>query len=200
MSAREEGAVPPRPEMREETSPSEPGRYERPFDNTAEIDSLTEAIGMDVDAHPQASAGQAFLSNPFGVDLEESPVSAFRQKIQAPVSVEKEPTPNRHRPVQVDTIYHLQFDSSSVSLYHPAESDRYLFASADIKSPNVVLKDKIKVGMSRNELLDELNNYKLYIKEQSDSIEVAGLIVETSLVFKLQNDRVRRIKYLPYLD
>lgn len=195
-SAREEGAVPPR----EEATPPEPDRFERPFDNTAEIDSLIDAIGMDVDAHPQAAAGQAFLSDPFGVSLGARPVSAFRQKIQVPVSVEKEPTPNRHRPSQIDTIYHLQFDSSTVSLYQPAKAERYMFASADIKSPNIVLKDNIRVGMSRNELLNELSEYKVYIQEQNNSIEVSGLIVETSLVFELQNGRVQRIKYNPYLD
>ncbi|CAN5843637.1 hypothetical protein BH24BAC1_BH24BAC1_33840 [soil metagenome] len=194
---REEAAVP----SREEKAIAEPDAFARPFDNTAEMDSLAEAIGMEVENHPQAYAAQAFMFEPFGVTEQEArPIPAYRQKIQVPVSVQKEPVPNRHRPSRIDTIYHLRFDSSSISLYHPLQSEQYMLASADIKSPNVALKNNIRVGMSRNELLHLLQDYKLFIKEQGDSIEVTALITDTSLVFTLQQNKVRRIKYHPYLD
>jgi hypothetical protein len=198
-SAREEGAIPPR---EEKAAPMpEPEAFARPFDNTAEMDSLAEAIGMEVEDHPQASAAQAFIFEPFGVNEQEArPLPVYQQMIQVPVSVQKEPVPNRHRPTSIDTIYHLRFDSSSISLYHPVRSEQYMLASADIKSPNLGLKNNIRVGMSRNELLHLLKDYKLFIKEQGDSIEVSALITETHLVFTLKNDKLRRIKYHPYLD
>jgi hypothetical protein len=79
-------------------------------------------------------------------------------------------------------------------------AERYLLSSADIRSPNIALEDNIRIGMSRDELLKKLRGYSLYIKEQGDSIEVTALITDTSLIFKLQQGKLRQIKYHPYLD
>jgi hypothetical protein len=196
-AVRQEARVSPR----EEIPSPEPVVEEPPFDNTAEIDSLAEAIDLDVEGHPGAAAGNAFIFNPFGVEEGAGkPFPLYRQKIKAPVAVKKEAYRNRHYPSRIDTIYHLQFDSSSISLYHPVLSDRYMLSEADIKSPNITLEPNIRVGMSRQELLNKLKEYKLYIKEQGDSIEVTSLVTETSLVFILQDRKLQRIKYHPYLD
>jgi hypothetical protein len=174
---------------------------EEPFNNIAEIDSLAEAINLDVDSHPQAAAGNTFIFNPFGVDeREESPFPGYRQKIKAPVALQKQTVRNRHNWSQIDTLYHLRFDSSTISFYYPVLAERYLLSSADIRSPNIALEDNIRIGMSRDELLKKLRGYSLYIKEQGDSIEVTALITDTSLIFKLQQGKLRQIKYHPYLD
>ena len=171
------------------------------FDNTATIDSFYRAIETETDNNPEVAEANEFIFNPFGVDEQElAPIPEYGRKINASVVVDKEATANRHYPETIDTIFTLQFDSSSIRFYYPALSERYMLFEATIKSPNISLKNNIRVGMSRSELLDQVKDYKLFIKEEGDSIMIWSGVTDTSLTFKLKNGKVQRIQYDPYLD
>ncbi|WP_125077690.1 hypothetical protein [Rufibacter latericius] len=174
--------------------------YAPNFDNTARMKAFYEHLEMVSEDHPDVIKAVAFISNPF-LPVEEEPVlQHYEAQIRTAFEVLKDTVTNQHKARYIDTLFQLNFDSSTVELYYPMYTKRFLLSYADIKSPNLALKNGIKVGCSRQELLQKLIGYKLFIKENKNVVEVCDWERNSWLRFHLSRGKVTSIQYEGYID
>lgn len=171
----------------------------RHFDNTALINAFYEREDLDFDQHPDVRRASDFIANPF-LPASTPALKHYTQLLSCRYQIEKDTVTNLHNAKYIDTLYHLNFDSSTVELYYPIYTKQYLLSYADIKSTNLPLKNGIKVGMTRDELLQKLKDYKLIIKEQKNLIEVCDWERNTWLRFHFSKNRLSSIQYEGYID
>src|SRR5690606_35088735 len=126
--------------------------------------------------------------------------SNYTARLRAPYQVLKDTIANLHNARYTDTIFQVQFDSSTVELYYPMYTKRFLLSYADVKSPSLPLKNGVGVGTSRQELLQKLQDYKLFIKEQKHVVEVCDWERTSWLRFHLHNGKVASFEYEGYVD
>ncbi|KAA6433174.1 hypothetical protein FOE74_11850 [Rufibacter glacialis] len=181
-------------------SPAAPKRtYQPNYNNAASIKAFYERVEMLPEEHPEVAKASAFISNPF-LPIEEPVLKHYTQQVRTSCKIVKDTVTNLHNARYIDTLFMLNFDSSTVELYYPMYTKRFLLSYADIKSPNLALQNGIKVGMPRQELLEKLQDYKLFIKEQRNLIEVCDWERNSWLRFHLSKGKVTSIQYEGYID
>jgi hypothetical protein len=104
---------------------------------------------------------------------------------------------------EIDTIYHLNFDSVSVTLYYASTQKRYLVGSVEVRNNSLlnILGFKLSVydttvintiGLSDGSEIDstgtDIFTYKL------------GKIAESYTQFYFRDSKLTKVIYLPYLD
>ncbi|WP_205500280.1 hypothetical protein [Rufibacter psychrotolerans] len=188
-------AVTPKPQTR--TAKPAPARN---FNNTASMQAFYARIEMEAQDHPEVLKASEFISNPFLPADREPVLQHYVAQVRTALQIVKDTIANLHNARYIDTLFQLTFDSSTVELYYPMYTKRFMLSYADIKSPNLALKNGIKVGCSRQELLEKLQAYKLFIKESRNVVEVCDLEQNSWLRFHLSKGKVSCIQYEGYID
>ncbi|WP_181305155.1 hypothetical protein [Rufibacter sp. XAAS-G3-1] len=173
--------------------------YAPNFNNLARMEAFYERLQLVSQENPEVMKAAAFINNPF-LPVEEPVLQHYAAQIRTKLQVLKDTVTNQHKARYIDTLFQLNFDSSTVELYYPMYTKRFLLSYADIKSPNLALRNGIKVGCSRQELLQKLLDYKLFIKEQKNVIEVCDWERTSWLRFHLSKGKVSSIQYEGYID
>ncbi|WP_148041334.1 hypothetical protein [Rufibacter immobilis] len=169
------------------------------YDNSVSMKAFYDRIEQLPEDHPEALKASEFISNPFLL-VAEPMLQHYTAQVKTKCAVVKDTVANFHDTSYIDTLFQLHFDSSTVELYYPLYTKRFLLSYADIKSPNLALKNGIKVGCTRQELLQKLQEYKLFIKEQKNVVEVCDLEQNSWLRFHLTKGKVSSIQYEGYVD
>ncbi|ALI98621.1 hypothetical protein [Rufibacter tibetensis] len=173
--------------------------YQPNYNNTASIKAFYQRVEMLSEEHPEVTKASAFINNPF-LPVAEPVLKHYTEQVRTACKIVKDTVTNLHNARYIDTLVMLNFDSSTVELYYPIYTKRFLLSYADIKSPNLALKNGIKVGMSRQDLLEKLQGYKLFIKEQKNVIEVCDWERNSWLRFNLSKGKISGIQYEGYID
>ncbi len=173
--------------------------YAPNFNNTARMEAFYQRIELLEQEHPEVIKATAFISNPF-LPVEEPVLQQYAAQVRTKFEVLKDTIHNQHNTRYIDTLFQLNFDSSTVELYYPMYTKRFMLSYADIKSPNLSLKNGIKVGCTRQELLQKLMGYKLFIKETKNVVEVCDWERNSWLRFHLSKGKVSSIQYEGYID
>ncbi len=173
--------------------------YQRNFNNTAVMNAFYARAEQQAQDHPEITKASDFIANPF-LPVPDAALKQYVAQVKAPLQLVKDTVTNLHNARYIDTLFHLNFDSSTVELYYPAYTKRFLLSYADVKSPNLPLRNGLKVGSTREELLQKLGTYKLFIKERKNVVEVCDFERNSWLRFYLHKDRVASIQYEGYID
>ncbi|MFC6996993.1 hypothetical protein [Rufibacter roseus] len=173
--------------------------YPRNFNNTASMTAFYERSAVLEEEHPEIRKASDFIANPF-LPVADPSLQQYLAQIKTRCALMKDPITNTHNARYIDTLFQLSFDSSMVELYYPMYTKRFLLSFADIKSANLPLKNGIKVGTTRHELLQKLQNYKLFIKEDKNMVEVCDFERNSWLRFQLSKGKVSSIQYEGYVD
>lgn len=173
--------------------------YPRNFNNTATMTAFYEKSAVAEEENPDIKKASDFIANPFLASADPS-LQQYAAQIKTRFALMKDPITNTHNARYIDTLFQLSFDSSTVELYYPMYTKRFLLSFADIRSANLPLKNGIKVGMPRHDLLQQLQDYKLFIKEDKNLIEVCDFERNSWLRFHLTNGKVSSIQYEGYVD
>ncbi|MBC3540986.1 hypothetical protein ACFSC6_06775 [Rufibacter sediminis] len=173
--------------------------YAANFDNTARMKAFYERMEMMAEDNPEVIKAASFIANPF-LPMEEPVLQHYAANIRTAYEVLKDTVTNQHKARYIDTLFQLNFDSSTVELYYPMYTKRFLLSYADIKSPNLALRNGIKVGCTRQELLQKLMGYKLFIKESKNVVEVCDWERNSWLRFHMAKGKVNSIQYEGYID
>ncbi|WP_207434112.1 hypothetical protein [Sabulibacter ruber] len=164
------------------------------------MQAFYERVETLAEDNPEVLKAIEFISNPFLTEEEEPALRHYTAQVRTATQVLKDTITNVHNARYIDTLFQLNFDSSTVELYYPMYTKRFLLSFADIKSPNLPLKNGIKVGCTRQELLQKLQGYKLFIKENRNVVEVCDVEQNLWLRFNLAKGRVSSIQYEGYVD
>jgi hypothetical protein len=173
--------------------------YQRNFNNTVTMNAFYAHAERQAVENSEISKASDFISNPF-MPTPEPALNQYLAQVKVPLHLIKDTVTNIHNARYIDTLFQLNFDSSTVELYYPVYTKRFLLSYADVKSPNLTLKNGLKVGSTRDELLQKLQSYKLFIKEQKNVVEVCDFERNSWLRFYLHKDRVASIQYEGYID
>ncbi|MGV3538353.1 MAG: hypothetical protein ACO1OQ_00990 [Rufibacter sp.] len=173
--------------------------FQRNYNNTVSMTAFYERMQMAQAEHPDIRKASNFIANPF-LPATDPDLKQYVAQVKTRYQVIKDTITNVHNARYIDTLFQVSFDSSTVELYYPQYTKRFLLSYADIKSPNLPLKNGLKVGSTREELLQKLNDYKLFIKEQKNVVEVCDWERNSWLRFHLAKGRVTSIQYEGYID
>ncbi|AKQ46747.1 hypothetical protein TH63_15755 [Rufibacter radiotolerans] len=173
--------------------------FQRNFNNTASMTAFYKRVELQADENPEVRKAADFISNPF-LSVNEPVLKHYTAQVRTNFKVFKDTIANLHNARYIDTIFQVNFDSSTVELYYPQYTKQFLLSYADVKSPNLALRNGIKVGTSRQELLQKLQGYKLFIKEQKNVVEVCDWERNSWLKFHLSKDKVASFEYEGYID
>lgn len=172
---------------------------QRFYNNTNAVDAFYQKNEFTLESNSEVRRAADFISNPFLLEAEPA-LKHYVAQVKSKYKIVRDTVANLHNAKYIDTLFHLNFDSSTVELYYPVYTQRYLLSYADVKSQNLTLRNGIKVGMTRNELIQKIQGYKLYIKEQKNVIEVCDWERNSWLRFHLSKGRVASIQYEGYVD
>lgn len=173
--------------------------FPRNYNNTAAIDAFYKRLEMQEEEHPDIRKASEFITNPF-LPASDPSLRQYISLIKAKCVLMKDTITNLHNARYTDSLFQLTFDSSTVELYYPMYSRQYLLSYAHVKSDNLPLNNGIQVGTSREELLKKLQEYKLYIKEEKNTVEVCDWERNSWLRFNLAQGHVSSIEYEGYVD
>ncbi|MBA9079361.1 hypothetical protein [Rufibacter quisquiliarum] len=173
--------------------------FQRNYNNTATMTAFYERTELAMEENPEVRKASDFIANPF-LPAVDPALKHYVAQLKTRYQVVKDTIANVHNPRYTDTLFQLNFDSSTVELYYPMYTKRFLLSYADIKSPNLALRNGLKVGTPREELLQKLQGYKLFIKEQKNLIEVCDWERNSWLRFHMTKGRVSSIQYEGYID
>ncbi|RDV14631.1 hypothetical protein DXT99_13250 [Pontibacter diazotrophicus] len=153
---------------------------------------------------PAAPATVSLLSNPFVASRSQgNSLSTYIEQIDADLTLDADAIENRHKSDVTDTIFTLRFGNSMMEFYAPSQSGELLLQVADIQSPDITLRDNLRVGMSQSELLNKLKaqGQELDITQSNNEIIASNHEgAPMSLHFHLKNGKVNRIRYEGYVD
>lgn len=153
---------------------------------------------------PAAPATVSLLSNPFVASRSQSnSLSTYIERIDADLTLDADAIENRHRRDVTDTIFTIRFGDSMMEFYAPSQSGELLLQVADIQSPDITLRDNLRVGMPQEELLNRLKaqGQELDITQSNNEIIASNHEgAPMSLHFHLKNGKVNRIRYEGYVD
>lgn len=153
---------------------------------------------------PAAPATISLLGNPFVASRSQSNnLSTYIERIDSDLTLDADAIENRHKPDVTDTIFTIRFGSSMMEFYAPSQSGELLLQVADIQSPDITLRNNLRVGMSQAELLNKLKatGTDLIITQSNNQIVASNHEgAPTSLQFYLKNGKVSRIRYEGYVD
>ncbi|QHL88508.1 hypothetical protein GU926_14130 [Nibribacter ruber] len=172
---------------------------QRFYNNVAAVDAFYQKNEFTLESNAEVRRATEFISNPFLLEPEPA-LQHYVALVKSRYNIIKDTIANLHDARSIDTLFHLNFDSSTVELYYPVYTQRFLLSYADVKSQNLALRNGIKVGMTRAELIQKLQGYKLYIKEQKNVLEVCDWERNSWLRFHLVKGRVASIQYEGYVD
>jgi hypothetical protein len=108
-------------------------------------------------------------------------------------SSEKKHELNKFVAGQMDTIERLTFKESYILIYRTR--DKNILLSSDIQNSEISLSKRIKVGISRDELLKELN-----AQSNRDTLTVTDFEGNTNVTLILKNNLLTHIIYAGYID
>jgi len=106
---------------------------------------------------------------------------------------EKKPQLNKYVSGQIDMIERLTFKESNLLIYRA--TDKNILISSDIRNSEISLSKEIKIGISRDELLKELN-----AQSNRDTITVTDFEGNSNITLILNNNLLTRIIYSGYID
>ncbi|WP_162052848.1 hypothetical protein [Pontibacter pamirensis] len=153
---------------------------------------------------PAAPVTVSLLSNPFVANRSQSnSLSTYIERIDADLTLDADAIENRHRRDVTDTIFTIRFGNSMMEFYAPSQSGELLLQVADIQSPDITLRNNLRVGMSQAELLNRLKaqGKELDITQSNNEIIASNHEgAPMSLHFHLKNGKVNRIRYEGYVD
>ena len=151
-----------------------------------------------------APATISLLGNPFVANRSQSnSLSTYIERIDSDLTLDADAIENRHKPDVTDTIFTIRFGSSMMEFYAPSQSGELLLQVADIQSPDITLRNNLRVGMSQVELINKLKatGKDLVITQSNNQIIASNHEgAPTSLHFYLKNGKVNRIRYEGYVD
>lgn len=153
---------------------------------------------------PAAPATISLLGNPFVANRSQSnSLSTYIDRIDSDLTLDADAIENRHKTGVTDTIFTIRFGNSMMEFYAPSQSGELLLQVADIQSPDITLRNNLRVGMSQTELLNKLKaaGNDLVITQRDNQIVASNHEgAPTSLHFHLKNGKVSRIRYEGYVD
>ena len=153
---------------------------------------------------PAEATTVSLLTNPFVASRSQSnSLSSYIDRIDSDLTLDADPIQNRHKPNIADTVFTIRFGNSMMEFYSPSQSGELLLQVADIQSPDVTLRNNLRVGMSQAELLHKLKaqGKELVITQSSSEIVASNHEgAPISLHFYLKNGKVSRIRYEGYVD
>lgn len=106
---------------------------------------------------------------------------------------EKKTEANRFVSGQIDTIERLTFKESNIEIYRTP--DKNILMSAEIRNAEIALSKEMKVGISKQELLQYLNT-----ESQKDTLHVIDFEGNTNVMLILKDNLLTRIVYSGYVD
>jgi hypothetical protein len=104
---------------------------------------------------------------------------------------------------EIDTIYHLNFDSVSVTLYYTSTQKRYLVGSVEVRNNSLLNILGFNLGVHDTTVI---NTIGLSDGSEIDSTGVdiftyrLGRIAESYTQFYFRDSKLIGVTYLPYLD
>lgn len=173
--------------------------FPRNYSNASAMNAFYSRLEGHGGENVEIQKASDFISSPL-LPAPDPSVGQYLRLIKSPFSVMKDTITNLHNARYIDTLFQLTFDSSTVELYYPMYTKQVLLSYADIKSSSLALRNGIQVGTSREELLQKLQDYKLFIKEQKNVVEVCDWERNSWLRFHLSKGLVSSIQYEGYLD
>ena len=109
-------------------------------------------------------------------------------------NLKKKPVKNVYDSSIIDTGFQFVYNTSEFEIYKAKDKD--LFYSAVIKDKDIVLKNKIRIGLNRNEVF---KNLKInYSKVDTLIFENISHIASVKLIFK--DDKLIEINFYASLD
>ncbi|WP_242927697.1 hypothetical protein [Pontibacter vulgaris] len=174
-------------------------QHDMPEERTNEA-TISDTMGTKRNSTSPATV--ALLENPFLSDRNQTrKLESYIARINTDFTVEAAPIENIHEAGLSDTIYTINFGSSSLELYAPTQTGELLLQVADIRSNALTLRNNMRVGMSQAELMTKLKNYDVRILQTNTEIVATNREgAPTSLRFFLKNGKVSRIRYEGYVD
>lgn len=134
-----------------------------------------------------------FLVDPFGY---KPTIKNFSSQLFPDYKLQIYSIKNLHNPQVSDTIYRFYRKKSELFIYKTIEG-RELFFAANIVEGKVVLKNGVKVGITREEFFNGFTNLK---QTQEDSISLGSKRSTTVFNFVFKNNRLQAIKINNYID
>ena len=154
--------------------------------------SITDSIRNSKLAHFNDSLYNLFAKSP-------QELSSF---LGEPKKLEIKQFVNIHNG-DADTIYHIDFDSISVSLYYINAQKRYLIGSVELRNDSFLNILGFHLGIPDTTVRNTIGMPNKYEKDSTGTnifIYELGEIAESYTEFYFKDSKLIRVLYLPYLD
>jgi hypothetical protein len=142
---------------------------------------------------PTSITKENFLVDPFGY---KPTIKNFSTQLFPQYKLQIYSIKNIHNPQVSDTIYRFYRKKSELFIYKTTQG-RELFFAANIVDGKVVLKNGVKVGITREEFFNGFTNLK---QTPEDSVRLGSKRSTTMFNFVFKNNRLQAIKINNYID
>jgi hypothetical protein len=103
----------------------------------------------------------------------------------------------------IDSVYAIEFDSASISLYYVSAQKRFLLISAELQNNSLIHILGLHLGDSDSSVIKAIG---LPYKSETDSTGVIAIIYESGEVaesytqFHFKDSKLIKVLFQPYLD
>jgi hypothetical protein len=102
-----------------------------------------------------------------------------------------------------DSVYAIEFDSASISLYYASAQKRFLLISAELQNNSLIHILGLRLGDSDSSVIKAIG---LPCKSETDStgvnaiIYALGEVAESCTQFHFKDSKLIKVLFQPYLD
>ncbi len=155
------------------------------FSGTKQLKNSPPTASYPLKREPVKISLADFDADPFGYEISANYLSAkFGKKFK----VSKEIVFNTHNKKVRDTIFHFSYLTTKVKVYK--SQDNEMIFSAQITDNTIELRNKISVGMSKDEFWQKFTDLEKY-KYQQGIVQVTGNDEMSSYVLHIQPNRIK---------